>query len=664
MNNKWYLSYIFRRHPSNSISMYSKPKGLYIKHRDKSARRLSPRVSDEIDSGSGSEIHLSPRRDVTDAPSEQQWPKHDFEQEGVISAVHEPQPGASSDGRALPERAQQYMVKNDSYKDLTGAKFITVPTPKTNRSKDSSPRTKPPVGSVRSFIQVGSVNNLQDRSQTLKPVGHTRGSYRGYPHRISAKHTHSHIATIRLPSKKHVKQAKMATLRTSKKDGTIRVVKGYHVGQNATVRLHNTGHAIRHLKQSMPSWDRPDGTFKRQTFLSDRKEYYISQFAIELDRPEHDTYMPGDFLTGRVLLEASASIEIRFVELLIIGVAHVHFAKNDPNLAKNGQEILINKRSYMMGTPDGRWNSVITAGKYVSKFKFRLPNHLPATVKYESKEHGFSFEIGYLVKARICDEIGSASTRSTHSINNLVKVLMTRRFPFMIRSHFDIHSIPRALQPVSHSEYVNLSCLPIFLNTASLVLSLDRAVFLAGDDLRVKLTTTAKTASKIKSLICELHQRVQTNIKVRQNFTIMQIHEQNPEGLQFQQNSRSYVVFEFTIPTRSQFVSSFLQGCSLARVTYAIVMTVRFKGCGGILFLECPVGIGPCADPMSPRETGAVPVFNRPKRFPHFSKDNSQVLKTQNGTVRTEGNEQEQAVTMNKSQGGQLLCCCGDVDNS
>lgn len=638
--------------------MYSKPKGMYVKHRDKTSRRLSPKTSNETGYSSGPDVQLSPRDDddvieVEIGPDEETvWPKQNFEHDTIV----EPQPGTSRDTEHLSDRAQQYMVKNDSYKDLTGAKFITVPEPKHGKKKETTPRPKPPKGSVRSFVQVGSVKNFQEKSATLRPVTRLKGAYYGYPHRSVSKHTHSHIATIRLPTKRQMKRGKPATLRLSPRDSTVRAVQGYHLGHNATVRLHNTGHAIRQLKQTMSSWDRPDGGFQRSTFLSDRKEHYISQFVIELDRPDHDSFRPGEYLSGRVILEATASIEIRFVELIIVGLATIHFSKNDPNLSKNGQEVLLNKRSYMMGTPDGRWNSVITAGKYVSKFRFRLPNHLPSTIKYESKEHGFSFEINYLVKARICDEIGSASMRSTHSSNNLVKVLLTRRFPFMVQGPFDIHSIPTAMQPVSHSEYVNLSCLPIFLNTASLALSLDRSVFLAGDDIRVKLTATTRTARRIKTLTCELHQRVQTNIKMRQNFTIMQIQEHEPEGQPFQQNSKNLVLYEFMIPTRSQYISSFLQGCSLVRVSYAIAMTVRFKGCSGLLFLECPLSIGPSADPMNPRESTTVPVFNRPRRFPHFT--NHHAPKSQNGTAHVVENGQRQATSIQKSEESSLLCCC------
>ena len=646
--------------------MYSKPKGMYIKHREKSSRRLSPRTSDDTDPHSSSEVQFSQRSDdeafevEIQQDGDSDWPRQNFEHE--MTSI-EPKPGTSKEIVHISERAHQYMVKNDSYKDLTGTRLITVPEPNKNgKKKETSPRPKPPVGSVRSYKQVESVKHVKEESATLnlRPVARVKGTYRGYPHKSVSKYSHSHLATIRLPSKRQMRHGKMATLRLPQ-NSTMKSVKGYHVGQNATVRLHNTGHAIRHLRHTMPSWDKPDAAaFKRHTFLSERKEYYISQFAIELDRPDHDFFNPGEFLSGRVILEASSSIEIRFVELIIIGLATVHFSKNDPNLAKNGQEVLLNKRSYMMGTPDGRWNSVITAGKYVSKFRFRLPNNLPSTVKYESKEHGFSFEINYLVKARICDEIGSSSTRSIHSTNNLVKVLLTRRFPFMVRGRFDIHSIPQALQPVTHSEYVNLSCLPIFLNTASLVLSLDRSVFLAGDDIRVKLTTNSKTAKKVKMLTCELHQRVQTNIKMRQNFTIIHVQEHEPEGMPFQQNNKTCVLFEFTIPTKTQFISSYLQGCSLARVSYAIAMTVRFKGCSGLLFLECPVSIGPSADPMSPRDTTSLPVFNRPRRFPHFSRDSTNhTPKPQNGTAHTAETEHRQVKSTFKPDSARsLFCCC------
>lgn len=664
--------------------MYSKPKGLYIKQRDRPVRRLSPRTldQDELESPTDYDGRMSPEVHVENfgdgqikADTETQWPGRDFEEDdsafdhdtGLMS--DEPQPSTSRDN--FPIRAQKYMVRNNSYQDLVRAKYITVPEPNSAKSKTAElPESKRNLhGSVRSFTEIVDDPDfpLVSTPRTYeKPVARVSGTYRGYPTTTAAKASanHSHLATIRINPKRHTLKGvkgKMATVKAIPHDGAIHTVKGYHFGHNATVRAHNTGHAIKHLKHAVSSWDQPDGTFKRKTYVADRKEYYINQFAIELDRSDMESYSPGELLSGRIILELMSNIEIRFIELIIVGLASVHFGKYDPNSAKNSQEVLISKRSYVMGTPDGRWNSVVTAGKYVSRFKFKLPNNLPSTIKYENKESGFVFEVGYLVKARICDDMGSSSLRSTHSTNNYVKVLLTRRFPFMVRGFFDIHSIPKALQPVNHSEIVNMNCMPVFLDSTAITMSLDRSVFLAGDEIRVKLITSSGTARKIKYLTCDLQQRVASTVKPRQNFTVVQIYEHEPEGLHYKQKSQSFALFEFIIPTHSNFVPSFLPGIRIVKVTYTVMITIKFKTCSGKLFLECPIGIGPCPDPMSLNQMNMVPVFNRPIRFPHFSRDSHVTAKTQNGTAHSRENATN-VTSVYKSKRTQLLCCSGDDD--
>lgn len=666
--------------------MYSKPKGLYIKQRDRPARRLSPRTDDFYEFGSpeDDEGRMSPEVHVENfgegqikADHETLWPRKDFEKEDTVSdhnarqTTKEPQPSTSKDN--FPVRAQQYMVRNNSYQDLVRAKYITVPEPNTaakSKTSEKHVRKRSHHGSVKSFTEIMDDPDFPLASTPRmfgKPTTRVTGTYHGHPPTAQARASikNSHIATLRINSKRHtirgVKEH-LATVKAIPHDRAIHTVKGYHFGHNATVRAHNTGHAIKQMKHAMFSWDKPDGTFKRSTYAGDRKEYYINQFAIELDQSDSDTYSPGDYLSGRIVLEVLSNIEIRFVELLIVGIASVHFGKHDPNTAKNSQEVLISKRSYVMGTPDGRWNSVVTAGKYLSRFRFKLPDKLPPTIKYENKEAGFVFEVGYLVKARICDDIGSSSLRSTHSTNNYVKVLLTRRYPFMVRGAFDIQSIPKALQPVTHSEIVNINCIPLFLDSTAITLSLDRSVFLAGDEIRVKLITSSGTARKIKTLTCELQQRVTSNVKPRQNFTVVQIYEHEPEGLQFKQKSQSFALFEFMVPTHLNYVPSFLPGVRIIKVSYSIMVTVKFKTCSGKLFLECPVGIGPCSDPLTANQLNTVPIFNRPIRFPHFSRDSNVKAKAQNGNVHT-GENNTHVNSVYKSKGSELLCCSSNEND-
>ena len=573
-------------------------------------------------------------------------------------------------------RAQKYVVDTQPIKELTGAKFITVPDTEPQRVKYTTvPDTRPQHVSAynvneprslsstlhqqtipKTFVAASPRQEVKYHDSHKYPVNVVpAGTLKGNP----ARGRTSHFATVRLvPEKK--KTHHMATVKGIS-PSAVRSAKGYHLGYNMTVRGHNTGHIVKQVKQStLPSWDTPDRTlgFRRTTTVPDRKEYCFNQFAIELDKPDREEcYGPGEIISGRIILEVNSKVEIRFVELLILGLATAHIGQHDPVHATNTQEVIVNKRSYIMGTPDGRWNSVITEGKYVSKFRFMLPRNIPSSIKYENKEHGLSFEIGYLVKARICDELGSSSTRSTHSLNTFVKVLLSRKHPFVVRRPFDINAIPTALNPVTHTGFINLNCLPVALDSSMLTLCLDRSVFLAGDIIRVKLSTTPGTARKIKHLSCQLQLRMTSSIKPKATYTLVQIDEHEPESGSTQPNLRNMVSFDFMIPTHHQFIPTYLQGCKLLKVSYYITMSVKFNACAGKLTLEAPIGIGPCMDPQSTDKTNSVPIFNRPIRFPHFSKDNNG--KIQNGMVHSEARG-NQVTSEHKHHRRSFLFCCVD----
>ena len=583
------------------------------------------------------------------------------------------------------------MVDTQPVKDLTGAKYITVPDTepqgvKYNTVADTEPQvvkyitvpdSRPqhmsdydmaePRGFSSSLHQQTipktflsaaprtqpSYEDSHDRQATIVPAGTLKSK--------AAVGRASHFATVRLiPEKK--KHHKMATVRAIS-PSAVRSAKGYHLGYNMTVRGHNTGHIAKQVKQSsLSSWDMPDGSlgFRRTTTVPDRKEYCFNQFAIELDKPDREeSYKPGEVISGKIILEVNTNVEIRFVELLILGVATVHFDQNDSQHAKNGQEVIVNKRSYIMGKADGRWNSVITEGKYVSKFRFVLPKHIPSSIKYENKENGMSFEIGYLVKARICDELGSSSARSTHSLNTLVKVLMTRKHPFFVRRSFDINAIPNAMKPVNHTDFINLNCLPINFNTDMLTLSLDRSVFLAGDVIRAKLSTTSTTARKIKHLSCQLQMRVTSSVKSKATYILVQIDEHDPEPGMTQPNLRNSVSYDFMIPTHYQFIPTYLQGTKLLKVSYCVTMAITTGACAGILTLEAPIAIGPCMEPQNVDKSDSVPIFNRPMRFPYFSKDNNGRI--QNGIVHS-GSRRKKVKPERKPRGRSLFLFCVDED--
>ncbi|KAK3082793.1 hypothetical protein FSP39_005356 [Pinctada imbricata] len=389
-----------------------------------------------------------------------------------------------------------------------------------------------------------------------------------------------------------------------------------------------------------------------------RKEDYVTHFAVELDLHERHRYCPGEEIGGKIVFDVSGKLEIRFIEFQIIGQTLLSFARKGYHGPKSLKDTFLCKRSYVVGTPDGKWGSVVTPGHYVSKFRFRLPEGLPSSLRYKDDSNGFGTEISYKVKARICDDLGSSSIRSTHSVQNYVKILMTRQVSFTVKRPFDIHSIPMALTPVVHTEELCLSTCSFFspdLTTFSL--SLDRSCFLAGDEIKVRLQISNFT-KQIEKIRGELQQNVTVHKpKFHLTFTIADFEQTDTKGTLTRDNKQLY---ELAMPTRIGVLPSINPGCRMFTISYNLQVVIHFSSCGGQLTLDVPIRIGPCTDPVNLEKKNSVPVFNRPMRFPYFSLHENG--KIQNGHVQNHVQPIRAAVKSSHSRTNSSVFCCWGPD--
>lgn len=356
--------------------------------------------------------------------------------------------------------------------------------------------------------------------------------------------------------------------------------------------------------------------FKRTVL--ERKEDAVSFFDIEMDKSPYYQYRPGEHISGAIHLAIRRNIEIRFVELIIAGEGTITVLKPKQGLPTTVKENYLQKQTFAIGTGDSAWSSVLTPGHYVSKFRFRLPGDLPSSIKHDDLSSGFTMDINYHIKARICDDVGSSSTRSTSSTNQFVKVLLSKRQPFSVQRHFDINLIPDHSASVVHTEEIYLSCAG--QNEVIVTLSLDRAVFLAGDDIKLQLAVAMPHSQRIKMISCRLEQHLklerQTDVTT---FTLSNVERTDPQASGQTEDEMSYDV---TIPTQTNLVTSFLQGVSMVRISYTLAIDIKFVPAGGKLSFTVPLAIGPCAEPIYAEKISsrkAVPIFNRPTRFPCFS---------------------------------------------
>lgn len=392
------------------------------------------------------------------------------------------------------------------------------------------------------------------------------------------------------------------------------------------------------------------GTIAFRRGGTERKEHYVQHFDIEVDKHLQHRYAPGEEISGKVIYDISRNLEIRFIEFQIIGHCAITTINSLTKKGKTKIDKFLCKRKYMVGTPDGRWTSLVTPGHYVSNFRFKLPSGIPSTVHYEDNKHGFGVEIVYMLKVRICDDVGSASARSNHSLNNMVKVLLSRRLNFTVRRAFDIHSIPLSLTPILHTEEIQLSCSGL----AIIEMSLDRTCFLAGDNIIVHLETQSKYARKIKNISCELQQRVNVLANtMKSTYTIVYSEDKHPQGVKSRHSKQRTMCYDIIMPTQMSLLPSILPGCRTLHVVYTIVVNIKFKSCSGKLTMEIPISIGPSTDPSNLEKFNAVPHFNRPLRFPHFNRNGD----SKSSIAEDHGPHVNSKFTHEGCAG--LLCCFG-----
>ncbi|XP_061188190.1 uncharacterized protein LOC133196299 [Saccostrea echinata] len=459
-------------------------------------------------------------------------------------------------------------------------------------------------------------------------------------------------------------------LGTKNLSGTIR---SHHSLGGATVHSQQSVHSSipLHVRRPINGTIKgyPSGTLSKGSVVFRRsyqpKEHLVKRFDIELDQHERHRYHPGEEISGKIIFDIQGKLEIRFIEFLVTGHSAITLFRN-ANLGKTKtfRDVFLNKRNYIVGTPDGKWTSLVTPGHYVSKFKFLLPSNIPSSMKYKDEHNGFGAEIVYTVKARICDDIGSSSARSTHSLNNLVKIILSRKNSFTVRRRFDIHSIPNALLPVIHQEDITLSSCSFFSSDiASVNLCIDRSCFLAGDDIQVRLEVENQYAKRIKMIDGCLQQKI-TLVKPKSHFIfdLSTFGVKEPKGTVITNKLRQTLAcFDITLPTQMNILPSINPGCRLIQVTYNLRIVVHFSTCGGQLLLEMPVNIGPCSDPVNLEKRNSVPLFNRPKRFPHFSPHPNGHIQNGQAGIHLEPRSPVRVHTKFSHSAPSLLCCSADA---
>ena len=136
--------------------------------------------------------------------------------------------------------------------------------------------------------------------------------------------------------------------------------------------------------------------FKRA--VPERKEDAVTFFDIEMDKSPFYQYRPGEEISGAVHLDIRHNVEIRYVELVIVGQGTITVLKAKQGLPSTVRETYLRKQTFVIGTGDAAWSSVLTPGHYLSRFRFRLPKNLPSSIQHDDLSSGFTMDVNYFIK--------------------------------------------------------------------------------------------------------------------------------------------------------------------------------------------------------------------------------------------------------------------------
>ncbi|KAI8775233.1 hypothetical protein BgiBS90_023709 [Biomphalaria glabrata] len=346
----------------------------------------------------------------------------------------------------------------------------------------------------------------------------------------------------------------------------------------------------------------------------EQKESSISLFDIETDKISSFQYRPGEEIHGTINIFVKNSLNIRFVELIVVGKGLFTVQRSRGELPLKLKETYLRKKKCVIGSRHG-WNVVLPRGKYATKFRIHLPKDLPSTVHYEDAVNGFLCDVSYSIEARICD---NSRYMKGNTSQPLPKVLCSKQIAFNVQRSFDLARLPTARTPLTHTEQLSLS--RCHNEVAVVTVQLERAVFLAGDDVRFQLNINMPSHHGVRKVFCSFQEQITFGAKQESvTITLSSVNSYDEKKLP---RTGEVSTFSVALPTSLDLVSPLSLVPSQTKINYFLSIKINFSPTSGRLTFKVPVLVGPCADPIYAEKNSSrkiIPIFHRPTRFPTFS---------------------------------------------
>ena len=340
----------------------------------------------------------------------------------------------------------------------------------------------------------------------------------------------------------------------------------------------------------------------------------ISNFHIEFEVPGA-RYKPGDELSGKVIMDVWAGIDIKHVEFLINGKGTLRMFQNSSTFIERPKhEVYLDKKIVLIGSSTSNRGITLEPGRYETNFQYTLPENIPPSVHQFDMGNGYVFDISYSVQARVCDFAHARGPPGT-----MLRVVKATRKSFSMVPLQDWHTIPGAMEPSVHSEQLLLFCGAGRRDPTTVIVMLDHGIYPVGDNIRLTTEVISPGKDAIKDISAELEQQLFFDSDLIKKFRRVMIKAlDDGRNRRLTKNGASLKsTFGISLPTN--IIPSYLPNCKMIDLQYTMKVKVRFKKFGGKLIIRLPVVIAPACD--GDRKDGEVPLFNKPvMQFPYFSK--------------------------------------------
>ncbi|XP_046574462.1 arrestin domain-containing protein 3-like [Haliotis rubra] len=298
-------------------------------------------------------------------------------------------------------------------------------------------------------------------------------------------------------------------------------------------------------------------------------------FTITLDNPQR-VYSPGQCLQGHLTLELDEEMEMKGIQLQLIGGARVkwsescskgvgmarrtvtkHYVANDNYF--NDELVLFGK-----ATGEDGDNASLSAGRYTYPFQYKLPPGIPSSFEATLGRVRYWLK-GTITKPWTFDD----TTKKIFTVANLL----------------DLNAEPEAMLGLRGEDQETLCCLCCTSGPISCRFQIDRCGFVPGESIPIKAEIINRSNRKMKRSFAELYMVVIYHTTKRSR-TIMKKICEISHGEILPGESDIWTGDLLKIPPAPP---SNLNGCSIIDIDYYVKFCV--EPAGPALKLEIPLKV-------------------------------------------------------------------------